>query len=471
MDVERVRTLLAGAFGARSVKLRASIPLDPAQAPQRPKLGKLAGRILDKLADAKPWRAKHLIREVAEGYKPATVRRELELLLEEGRIQRPRSGIYMLAGLPAPGPDEIPPLDRRRSQVPGGKSGQRILEMLVEPTLSTRLQRELKISRQGIDQLLKLLMKAKLVQRVAEPGSRKWLWMRADANVRESLREYLPSLSDGRERVLEALVPDAFHSVSEVASVTGLSKVSIHGMVQALEAQGLAVAVRLGQRRYIGITPRGLEHPARKHEAPRAAVASLSRAFGEKRIAFLEALAVLGEARTLEVTAALAGAEGEGKALMSGIIVARLLKSDFAEPVPGDAAVQRRYRLTDVGNLAAALIARDRKPPSREELERKILFYRQQRAARLQANGSMKAHKVCAGIASPAQKAIVDALIDGPLTTPALAGIIGGIISNKKSVNLMVRTLEARGMIECVGSLEAVGGRAKLWALSRKPSE
>lgn len=474
MDMERLKTLLSGVFGARSVRLRNEVPLDTEQPPRRPKLGKLGERIMSKLADAKPWRAKHLIEAVAESLKPATVRHELELLWEEGRIERPRSGIYMLAGLPHPQPEDIRPFRERGpgrspdSAPPGGKTGQRILAMLERPTSANKLVKELGITRQGIDQVLKLLLREKLVKRIPEPGLKgRWLWILPEANVRESMRSHVPALPDGQEAVIAALQPDAFHSVGAIAKAIGQSKVSVAAGVRALEGRSVVVSVKLGQQRYVSATPRGLLHPARSTEAPRAVIANLASAFGEKRLAFIEALSVLGEAKTAEVTAALVGADGGGRELMSGLMINRLLLSDFAEPIEDGSLGQRRYRLTEVGKLAAALIARDRKPPAKASLEERIRAFREQRTVRLRATGLKLADKSAAGAGSSAQKAILDALGAGPMSTIDLQLVISDLVGNVRSVHLMLKTLAGRGLVTRVGDVKTQGGRAKLWGLKR----
>lgn len=179
IDMTRLKALLESAFGARSVKLRATVPLELEQPPRRPKLGKLGTRIMATLADGKPWRAKHLIAEVAEGRVPATVRHEIDLLVEEERIQRPRSGIYMLAGLPPPKAEDIRPFRERSgtgSNASRNTTGKRILAMLDQPTSANRIVKELGITRQRVDQVMKALLSERQVKRIPEPGLKgRWL--------------------------------------------------------------------------------------------------------------------------------------------------------------------------------------------------------------------------------------------------------------------------------------------------------
>jgi biotin operon repressor len=469
IDMTRLKALLESAFGARSVKLRATVPLELEQPPRRPKLGKLGTRIMATLADGKPWRAKHLIAEVAEGRVPATVRHEIDLLVEEERIQRPRSGIYMLAGLPPPKAEDIRPFRERSgtgSNASRNTTGKRILAMLDQPTSANRIVKELGITRQRVDQVMKALLSERQVKRIPEPGLKgRWLWILPDADVRKSIRAHVPSLADGHEAVVASLQPDAFHSVSAIAKTVGQSKLAVAAGVRSLEGRGLVVSLKLGQQKYVSATPRGLLHPARTPDAPKAAIANLAEAFGEKRIAFIETLGVLGQARTSEVTAALVGADGRGTELMSGIMLNRLLLSDFAEPIEDGTSGQRRYRLTEVGRLAAALIARDRKPPSREILDQRIEAFKEQRTARLRAVGMRQIENSPTGAGSPAQKALLEALATGTKSTKELEVVISDIVSNVKSVHLMLKTLAGRGLVERVGNIKTQGGLATLWGL------
>lgn len=150
---------------------------------------------------------------------------------------------------------------------------------------------------------------------------------------------------------------------------------------------------------------------------------------------------------------------------MSGIMLNRLLLSDFAEPIEDGTSGQRRYRLTEVGRLAAALIARDRKPPSREILDQRIEAFKEQRTARLRAVGMRQIENSPTGAGSPAQKALLEALATGTKSTKELEVVISDIVSNVKSVHLMLKTLAGRGLVERVGNIKTQGGLATLWGL------
>jgi DNA-binding MarR family transcriptional regulator/Fe2+ or Zn2+ uptake regulation protein len=420
----------------------------------------LRERIMTLLADGKPWRSKHLVERVAEGPKPATVRRALEVLREAGRITKHRPAVWTLAGIPEPSADAIPPLGAERR---GGATGRKLLVLLSGPGSVFTLARELGVSRQRVDQILKNLLEQGKAVRIPEPGAvGRWLWMRSDASAEEFLRHYVPALPAGQAKVLNALEPDAFHWVGDVAATTGQSTSGVSKQLQELEEKGLSVRLRLGRKRYCGMTPRGLDHRSRMPSAARSVVADLSKACCQRLVAFLETLAVLSEAKTVDVTAALAGSERPGTELLSGQLMARLIRSDFAEPVAGKSGARPAYRLTETGRRAAALIARNRKPPGREQIEYRIASYQN----RLRETGMRPGRTYDAGAASPAQQAILDALVAGPLPTTALRGVVGRHASNPKSVHLMLRNLAKRGVVQKVG----LDGRVNVWSLSQQAS-
>ena len=139
----------------------------------------LRERIMTLLADGKPWRSKHLIERGAEGVKPTTVRRALDVLREAGRITRHRPGVWTLAGMPEPSADAIPPLERR-----GGATGRKLLARLSSPVSVPTLARELGVTRQRADQILKALLRQGKVVRLPEPGAPgRWLWIRSDVSA------------------------------------------------------------------------------------------------------------------------------------------------------------------------------------------------------------------------------------------------------------------------------------------------
>ena len=357
--------------------------------------------------------------------------------------------------LPEPSADDIP---RRRAKRGSRATERKLLVLLSRLVSAASLAKELRVSYQRVGQLLKALLEQGNVVRVPEPGaSRRWLWLRSDVSAEDCLRHYVPPVPNGQAKVLNALEPEAFHWPGDVVPATGQSTSAVTKQVQQLEAKGLLVNVRLGRKRYIGLTPRGLEHPWRMPSAARSVVADLSKGFGDKLIAFLEILAVLSEARTVDVTAALAGGERPGTGLLSGQMIASMMKSGLAEPVAGKSGTRMSYRLTARGKLAAALIALNRTPPTREHIEQRTASYRKRPRQRAMRAGG----KYGTAAGSPGQQAILDALDAGPLSSMALGPVVSGYVRHPRSVDLMVRSLERRGLVQRVGRY----GRAIVWSL------
>ena len=215
-----------------------------------------------------------------------------------------------------------------------------------------------------------------------------------------------------------------------------------------------------GNKVHVSITPRGLDHPARSGLGPKAARSDLSKSFGERRLGILETLAVLGEARTMEITAALAGMDRPANGLMSGQLIARLVARGFVEACPGDPRVRLSYRLTEAGRSATALIARFRTSPGRARVDERIAAYWAQRTIRREIGLRLRSRSKDL-VASPCQQAVLDALADGPRSTRALQDAMGDRIRNKRSVHLMLRTLEKRGAVKQKGK----EGMMKVWCL------
>jgi hypothetical protein len=241
----------------------------------------LRQRIMRLLAGGKPWRSKHVIDRAAKGERPGAVRYELAKLCEEGRISRVGWGVWLLAGKPTPNQRDIPPL---RSERLGGPTGRKVFARLGVPISAPTLVAELGVSRQRIDQILKLLQQQGKVTRVREPGAaRGWFWIRSDVNPNTFLRHHVPPLTAGQARVLNLLEPGAFHWLSDVVGGASQSSASAAKNIRVLEARGFVVTGWLGQRRIVGITRRGIEHPSSEPTHAHCPVADLAKALGVKR--------------------------------------------------------------------------------------------------------------------------------------------------------------------------------------------
>lgn len=459
IDLMRLQNLLSEELGATSVKMRNVIVLREAKVFRQTRLSKLGKELVDVLSDKKPWRSKHLIEHVAKGRRRRTVHQELRKLEGQGIIAKARTGVWMLAGLPMPADGEIPPM---HSGKPLPNSSLTLLGMLDGPTEASLLRKKLGVSRQRIDQMLKLLLAGKQVVRINAAGmTRRWLWMRSDGNHATALSKHMPSLAPSYSRILNSLEPGAFHSVGNIAEFIGLQTPYVLTYARRLETLGIVNSCKLGQFRFFSITQRGLAHPSRIPTAKRASAADMSKVFCPSHMAFFEAFAVLGKAKTADVTAALNGGKLAGTGV-GGQIIARMTKSGMAEKIPGKKGKQPFYRLTEAGKLAAGIVSNGRKLPSRETMKARIEAYRLNRADLLRQSMQKRLFSNHWRSGSPAQNAVLKALESGPLNTEEIMLAVSGKVKNPRSVYLMMKSLVAKGRVEEVES----GGRSKVWSLA-----
>ena len=364
--------------------------------------------------------------------------------------------------LPA-GPTSPEPPRRRAKRI--GRTEQEVLLRLGAPVVSPTLCPELGVSPQRVDQVLKSLLKQGKVARFPKPGAaRRWLWVRSDVDADQFLRNHVPALPPIQAAMLNVLAPDTYHAIADIAAAIGSERSHVASRVPHLEARGLVRRMRLGRQRNVSITQTGLDHPSRTASAARAPAADLSKAFPEPRVAFLETLGVLSTARTIDITAALAGDERPATGLMSAQYMAYFLKSGLAEPVPGQHNFCPAYRLTEAGVLVTTLMARSRVPPGRELLERRVASYRQQQADRLR-RASRQPPRTAVG--SPAQQAVLDALGAGPLSSLALRRVVAPYARHPRSIQCMLKSLAQRGAVRSIGR----DGKAKIWSLACEPGD
>ena len=416
----------------------------------------VSARILGLMADGKPWRSKHLIEQAADGVQPQAVRREIDKLFMAGRLVRQGHGVWLLPGAPMrmlPLRPFAPQLDAR---------AQRILGLLDRPEEAAALAAVVGVSYQRIDQILKALLARKVVVRFRTPGNNwRWWWVRADGDPTPRSPAEETGLSRAAATLLNALAEDAFHWIQDLAAATGTPAHAIPHLCQRLEAEGLIENIYFGGKRFVGITQKGLAHPARQSSAPRMNPADLSKVFADLTTASIETLAILGEARATDISGALAGRQIDGSSLFPSQRLAHLARGGLVERVPGSTENRRVFRLTEAGRRVAALIARHRPPPSEEATRQSIMRYETERKARKRRNAARLHHGRPAN--SAGQRAVLDALTAGSMTTTKLADAIGPIIRNPKSIRLMLSTLSARGAIRLVGT----GPKGlKVWALA-----
>jgi DNA-binding MarR family transcriptional regulator len=279
------------------------------------------------------------------------------------------------------------------------------------------------------------------------------------------LRRFRRTLTPRTVRILSCLNPDTVHSIAQIAEHLALSRSSVTALVGWLTRMKLVTKLSVVRSRLVAITALGLAHPDRDAGAAKVPALDLIRSLGETRADFIEALGVLGEARSIDVTAAVRTAVREPR--QPGFLMHVLWATGIAERIDGTPpGKQPCYRLTDTGRRLAAHIARLRPPPMREHLEAKISAYKASRpriwGAQLRRRLLVSVPTACAGAQSPAQARILDALEAGPLSTAELRRHIADLHQHPYSVLTTLVSLASRGAIREVGSRRI----DKVWTLS-----
>ena len=444
------------------------LPCPPAgatAAPPAPDHGQaLRAQIMNLFADGKPRQLTGIVAALGHGASRAEVRRQLYALKAKGRLVRPRHGDWASAKSHATAADEL--IDLRKHYVHRNTRA-KVLDRLLQPTPAPALVQQLSLSRQRIYQVLHKLADSGEIRRFPVPVRKfrpRWLWLRSDVSIQHALLATHLTPDLGKE-ILSSLEPDALHSLQDIARVVHCNVCTVGQHLRQLEAAGLVTISRLGLSLYVAITPRGLTHPARSADGARAAPVNAARVLRNRRLAFVERLAVLGEATTLDLTASLAGPDRPGLDFMSGAIVARLVQLGLAEIVTAPPRGQRTYRLTEAGRAEAAVMARLRPPPTAEHLQQRIAAYRNARWPETVVTAKERVRRVRQVVATPAQQAILDSLAEQSLAGPAIRAVVSPFVRDSHDAYRMLRVLEKRGKIERTGRQ----GQACLWSLRQTP--
>jgi len=293
-----------------------------------------------------------------------------------------------------------------------------------------------------------------------------YLWFRADVSATSILRSYRKPMLQGTARVLSCLNADSLYSMAQIAGHLEMPYHSVAARIAQLTKIGLVTAIKRRRPKLVSITASGLAHPERDVAASKAPASDATHNLGKQRVEFIETLAVLGEARTIDVTAALLTEWWEPRQALSGQMMHLLLQTGVVERIDGTSGRQSRYRLTDAGKRTAAWIARTRPPPVREHLESKISAFSARRAAMFRENSRKHTQAsvptASEGAQSPAQARILRALEDGPLTTTELGLHVPDLTRHPWTIHVILKTLAARGDIREAGRRR----RPKVWMLS-----
>jgi DNA-binding MarR family transcriptional regulator len=381
-------------------------------------------------------------------------------------MSEPPDGMLLPDCMPEPAAEAIPAAASPRKS---RSTTSLITNLLAETTSAPALMLKTGVSRQRVDQILHGLMREGKISRVREPGSgRRYLWFRSDMDATSIVSSYRKPMQQGFVRVLSCLIADSLHSMPQITAHLELPYYEVVARVTQLTKMGLATAIRVVRPTLVSITPSGLAHPERDVAASKAPALDVTRSLGKRRAEFIEALGVLEEARTIDLTAALLTEGREPRHSLSGQMIHMLLRACIAERIDGTSGNLSRYRLTDAGGRMAAWIARTRPPPAREHLESKISAFKSRRAPMCRENIRKRilvsVPTAPEGAQSPAQARVLRALEAGPLPTALLRTHISDLAHHPASIHTMLRALAARGAIREAGFL----GHAKLWMLPER---
>jgi DNA-binding MarR family transcriptional regulator len=326
---------------------------------------KLEKAILEILSDGQAIRRKQLQNFLGQPPNRRFLDGTLRRLIDRGEVEKVRHGVYIRAGATHPDSSKIPPLNYDAAH----PARDRVLKLLSEAHSAVELRTELDVSRQRVEQIVKVLMHEGLVHRIPAPGERgQHLYLRTDIDPNKALLGRQPFLTDVRAKVLSVHSPETIHRARDVSKVRGTSHWAVVKSLKKLSAQGLLYTFKIGQHFYVGLTPRGYEHPQFDLDAPKAQPADLFEDCNKATIWFLQALSVLGPARTIDVTDTLPEGFYGAVGYKSGQVTQRLQMASLIEADSKKSGKQSRYRLTAKGSYTAAVLNRLRRPPSIADL-------------------------------------------------------------------------------------------------------
>ncbi|MEJ1938116.1 hypothetical protein WDZ92_48605, partial [Nostoc sp. NIES-2111] len=218
--------------------------------------------------------------------------------------------------------------------------------------------------------LSSLLASGEVIRFLPEDGAAEPIYATPRARSYEPARPVFEP--DARLRVLSALEPNRFHRAADVAPIAIVGQDAVNKLVEGLAADGLVATFRMGPSRYLALTPAGAAGRASAPAGPKAPVADLLRDMGPRRAAFLQILATLGSARTVDVTHAIADDLFSGPGCSAVQAAQSLAGIGLIEPAGEPDKRQPAYRLTPLGVLVVAELDRRQTPPDPVALSLRI---------------------------------------------------------------------------------------------------
>src|SRR5262245_51913858 len=197
--------------------------------------------------------------------------------------------------------------------------------------------------------------------------------MLADAPL-SIVRSRTPALNQASIRLLSSLDPEQLYRASELNHFLYKfpNTTFVKRRVDQLASLGFVYQFKFGVWLFFGLTPAGFQYPGYDQNAPKARPIDFASVAGPVRAAFLQALGVLGTAKTIELTYAVGTEVLADKVYCSAQVVHRLRASGWLEEVPASEGKQRAYRLSRVGAYVATVLGRYQEAPRIEWLRARI---------------------------------------------------------------------------------------------------
>jgi predicted transcriptional regulator len=374
------------------------------------------------------------------GLENSTLQNDLRKLCMAGLLRKVGHGMYQSTSVPEPTEAEILAVRHSKRVRVTGTEDERLLSFLAEPREGTDVRFHLRVSRQRVDQKLKLLMDKGIVRRKQIDG-RRYLYCTDHGRLETAIAERVRHLSHAAKRMMEAL-PDGPCLLADMASFCGLGSGAANEAADELEALGFVRSLRLSKWKVITLTEAGKASEYAIPVSAKAEPSNLSEAFGDHRGDVIEILAILGEATSKELTMAMRGVHPDKGDPSIGQRVQRLRGEGLLVSVTIRGNKHPPHRLSEVGKEIWGYIMPFRSPPSRSELlEHVRIGLEDLRSRSGQPGGEWQPNE-----RAIAMLRVMDAM--GTATQREIVELMDGPFEHPRSADLALNVLKDRGLVE-----------------------
>lgn len=397
------------------------------------------------------------IRKAIPGLQNSTLQKDLLKLCADGKLRKVGHGLYQSTSYPEPTDEEVSAVRNRSKVRVTGNEDARLLKYLDEPREGTDLRFFLRVSRQRVDQKVKLLMDKGLVHREPIDGKR-YLYCADQQKLSAELEERQNQPSHSAKRLMECL-PDAPCLVSDAAQFCGLGIGPAGEAVAELEERGLVTSFRVGGSNVVHLTDEGGRSEYAKQSERKAPASNLSEAFGDNRGDILELLAGLGEATSKELTMAMRGLQPEAGDPRMGQRVQRLRGEGLIVSMSTEQGKHPAHRLSELGKSVWNHIRSYRAPPARHVILSHISAGMEELHSRI--GGNERGEWTPSGRALSMMRALQ---VMGKLTQREVVEVMDEPYENPRSADLALNTLRERGVVDRAGA--GSSHDAYVWSLT-----